>query len=77
MAVEVLARRADEWWALQACVDEERVFSQVRRLDEAAEAIADAFSTLGVRVSPADVELDVHLTDEPDAVSPSDGPAWR
>ena len=73
MRYQVRARRVDGWWALDFDVDR-RIHSQVRRLDQAADAAADAITLWfadedGRQVSAADVVVEPVLDDDLSEVS--------
>lgn len=46
--MEATAVRSGKWWAIEAHAHGETIFTQVRRLEQADDAIRDAFATLGV-----------------------------
>ena len=66
MRYRVRARRVDGWWALDFDVDR-RIHSQVRRLDQSADAAADAITLWfadedGRQVSADDVDVEPFST---------------
>ena len=49
--MDVTATRSGDWWALEAEHQGQPVYTQAKRLDQAAEMVRDAFATLDIDVS--------------------------